>query len=281
MLPFLICVVLCGLTVSGQSRPTSARISGTVTDDCGDPIRNAVVTLTPVSAQPEAIRTESNEDGEFVFANLSPGNYFLRAEGKGAKPDQLQITVSASAILNDVPLRLDSGFAWCFDANPRLKVQRSELPGKLELTPVEVSLCDLARRPAEFNGTIIRMRASIDIGFEDFKLSAGDCSGRVIDAIWLQYARGPKKQPTIWCCGDLTPRDSINVVPDAEFRKFDELLTKSIPVVATLIGRVDSTPPVAGANGQDPYCSGGFGHFGVFCARIVIQSVSHVEAVKK
>jgi hypothetical protein len=128
---------------------------------------------------------------------------------------------------------------------------------------------------------MIRVRASIEIGFEDFKLSADACTGRTIDAIWLEYGRGPKKQPTIWCCGDLTPRDSINVVGDAEFRKLDEFLTKLIPVVATIMGRFDSTPQVPGASGRPAYCPDGFGHFGIFCARIVIQSVSNVEAVKK
>lgn len=277
MLPLLICVVLCGLTVFGQSRPATARISGIVTDDCGDPIRNAVVTLTPVSARPDTIRTESNEDGEFLVAAVRPGKYLLRAELKGAKPHE--IDARAGRDLHDIFLRVDFGLLLCHSI-PRVSTSRSESPGSLELKTVDASVCELARRPAAFNGTMIRVRARIEIGVEDFKLSDA-CTGRAIDAIWLEYGRGPKKQPAIWCCGDLTPRDSLNVVGDAEFRKFDELLTKSMPVVATLVGRFDSTQPVAGANGQEPYCSGAFGHLGVFCARIVIQSVSNVEAVKK
>jgi len=146
MFRLLICVALCGPTVFGQSRPDSARVSGTVSDDCADPVRNAVVTFTPVSAKLETIRTESNEDGEFLFAAVRPGKYLLRAEFKGAKPHQFEIEAGAGIDLQHVPLQVDFGVVWCPSSKP-ISPRRSELPGSLELKPVDASVCDLARKP--------------------------------------------------------------------------------------------------------------------------------------
>jgi hypothetical protein len=98
--------------------------------------------------------------------------------------------------------------------------------------------------------------------------------------IWLEYGRGPKRQPTIWCCGDLASRDPIAVVQDASFKKFDRYLTaktgrkNSYEVTATLTGRLDT----AASSDTSQRCAGGFGHLGMACSRLVIQSVAEVVA---
>lgn len=153
-------------------------------------------------------------------------------------------------------------------------------------TPIRTTLCELVKAPAEFSGKIVQVRGRVLIAFESFEISALECADKTIDAVWLEYGRGPKRQPTIWCCGDLTPRDSLALNQNAEFRKFDRYLTERAKsgghVTATFTGRFDAvkTEPCPG-NRQMHCCMlvGGFGHMGMACARLVIQSVSDVKSV--
>lgn len=145
----------------------------------------------------------------------------------------------------------------------------------------KATVCDLLTRPEVFNGMIVSVRAVVDIGFEEFAIVDAKCSSELIDTIWLEYAKGPKSQPTVWCCGDLTPHDSLGVVQDEEFRKFDRYLraiqngTPKYIVTATITGRFEAVP-VALCPDKRHECpvSGGFGHMGLAPARLVIHSVS-------
>ena len=158
--------------------------------------------------------------------------------------------------------------------------------GQTRLDPaIQTTVCDVLKAPELFNGKIVTLRGEIQIDFERFNLQAQDCAGqKADDALWLEYGRGPKRQPTIWCCGDMVPRDGLAMLQDTEFRQFHRYLTaRKDPhkyydylyrVTATLTGRFDSREP------QDRGCFGfGFGHFGASCARLVIQRVSNVVAV--
>jgi hypothetical protein len=139
-----------------------------------------------------------------------------------------------------------------------------------------VTPCDLARDPQSFNGKIVRFTATILIGFEQFEVLTANCGGRKADSIWLEYGRGPKHQPTIWCCGNIDPSDELTLVQDAEFRKFHRLLTarREAQVNATLVGRFDSAPSSICPDGVHNCCTQALGHFKLSCARLVIQSVA-------
>jgi hypothetical protein len=169
--------------------------------------------------------------------------------------------------------------------SPRSGVQ----PG--QVTAMSTTVCEIAQNPEQFSGTMVSLRHKIGISFEDFELSASDCIGRKIDAVWLEYGRGPHRQPTTWCCGDMVPRDPLILVENADFRRFNHYLTAQrktrdcfegqcylYDVTATLTGRFDLASP--GQCKESNVCCGvGFGHFGVFCGRLVIGSVSDVLAV--
>ncbi len=156
--------------------------------------------------------------------------------------------------------------------------------------PQEVGVCDIVKEPELFNGKMITVRGRISIAFEDFELSAAHCAPpQGSDGIWLEYGKGPKRQPTTWCCGDMTPRDRMALVQNQDFRSFHRFLTAQrrvagcyegqcyvYDVTATITGRLDAVKPQVGRNGKS-VCDG-FGHFGVFCARLVIQNVSEVVA---
>jgi hypothetical protein len=157
--------------------------------------------------------------------------------------------------------------------------------------PVTVTICEVTREPTRFDHKIVTIRSSILIGFESFQIDAAKCDGRLIDSVWLEYGRGPKRQPTTWCCGDMAPRDSLRLVQNSEFRRFHSLLTAQyrIPgcyegqcyryrVTASLTGRFDATKTHICPDGRSHCCENGFGHFGLSCGRLVILSVSDVAA---
>jgi hypothetical protein len=91
-------------------------------------------------------------------------------------------------------------------------------------SPITTTFCDLTRDPQPFIGKIIRMRAPVSIAFEHFALSASACDSKRVDDIWLEYGRGPKQQPTTWCCGEIANQDPLEVLQNADFRKFHRYL---------------------------------------------------------
>jgi hypothetical protein len=188
---------------------------------------------------------------------------------------------------------------WYMDEyNPPIPYHQAEILGTPTMVaaidePFPSPFCETAMDPDRFNGKIVTIRGRVKIAFEDFELSTTECKGREIDSIWLEYGKGPKKQPTIWCCGDLTPKDAqIVLIQNKEFRSFHRYLTAQrrtkgcyfgqcylYSVTATLTGRLDAVPAVTCPVGtsQCPK-QRGFGHFGMFTARLVIESVSDVVA---
>ncbi|HWC99983.1 MAG TPA: hypothetical protein VG456_24655 [Candidatus Sulfopaludibacter sp.] len=158
--------------------------------------------------------------------------------------------------------------------------------------PIKTTLCELASAPERFNGRIVAVRGPIQIAFENFTFSLSECESRKVDDVWLEYGRGPKQQPTTWCCGDMVPRDTLILVQDKEFRRFHRYLTDEkkerdcyncygFKVTATLTGRfeaVDTQPCPGDGKGHCCEFGGGFGHFGASCARLVIQRVTGVVA---
>jgi hypothetical protein len=164
--------------------------------------------------------------------------------------------------------------------------------GQTEMhNPIKTTVCEIVQSPQTFSGKLVKLNARVIIAFEDFELSASACEGKRINGVWLEYGRGPKKQPTTWCCGDLTPRDPLTLLENDAFRRFDHYLTAQrrtkgcyegqcylYEVTATLTGRFDSVQTESCPNGKDICCKGGFGHFGFFCGRLVVQSVSDVVA---
>ena len=148
--------------------------------------------------------------------------------------------------------------------------------------PIKTTVCEIVKSPALFNGKIVTVRAPIEIAFERFGLSASHCAEQKIDDVALEYGSGPRKQPTIWCCGDMVPRDPLVLVQNKDFRRFHHYLTAEkkakrcydcylYHVTATLTGRFDAVEPQPGA-----LC--GFGHMGAACGRLVIRSVADVVA---
>ena len=147
--------------------------------------------------------------------------------------------------------------------------------------------CEVVQNPQIYNGKMISIRARVQAELEDFEAVVPSCPKKQVENIWLEYAKGPKSQPTTWCCGDLTPSDPLGLIQDAAFRMFDRSLRArrnrkpEYAVTATLSGRFQAVPTTTCPDGIHRCPSdGGFGHFGMFASRMVIHSVSQVAAVR-
>lgn len=167
---------------------------------------------------------------------------------------------------------------------------------------VDTSVCDILKNPASFNGTMVRVKATVSAGFDQF-IVRGDGCGQQVDAIWLAYPPGAKGKAGADAILELQPahnfagkvaasaRTPVTLQRDKEFKQFDSLLSqrrnkgeglcigcaKNV-VSATLVGRLDG---VADASLQREGSGkivglGGFGNMNAYPARLVLQSVSDV-----
>ncbi len=171
--------------------------------------------------------------------------------------------------------------------------------------PVDVSVCDVVKKPQAFNGQIVRIKGTVVAGFDEFVIadSTDPNCGFLVNAIWLDYPAGTKGkagpaamvtiQPAKNFAGKLTPatRTAVTLDKSKDFKQFDSLLAQKhekgadmclgctrYTVAATLVGRLDS---VADATLQRDSSGkivgfGGFGNMNAYPARLVLESVSDV-----
>ncbi|MGH9598823.1 MAG: hypothetical protein ACRD27_03095, partial [Terracidiphilus sp.] len=167
---------------------------------------------------------------------------------------------------------------------------------------VDTSVCDILKNPASFNGKMVRVKATVSVGFDQFIVRGKDC-GQPVDGIWLAYPpkakgkAGPdavlKLQPAHNFAGKYTApsRTPVTLQRDKEFKHFDSLLAEThnggagmclgcarYMVSATLVGRLDGVADATltrDASGKI-VGFGGFGNLNAYPARLVLQSVSDV-----
>ena len=154
--------------------------------------------------------------------------------------------------------------------------------------PVQVSACNLAKNPENFDKKMVRVRGTLNVYFEDFSLGNGNCDTH--QSIWLAFG-GDVPGLVASTVNDNFRKPGTNIkvegVPygvkkDANFHRLYALIAArhgdkpEYRVTATLTGMF-----FAGVKGKDAkrdtYFSG-FGHLGC-CALFVIMEVSDVESV--
>src|SRR5712664_1721080 len=100
LVPGVFSILLCVGFVFGQA--TSGTISGTITDERGAVVPGAAVLIKNTETGLER-RVESNESGYYHIVGLSPGNYELRVERQGFKPELrsgLKLTVAQDSVVD-------------------------------------------------------------------------------------------------------------------------------------------------------------------------------------
>ncbi len=100
--------LLMSLFEAGWGQMPTGSVQGFVSDERGDVIPHATVTLTN-RATGEVRRTYSRGDGRYSFDHLSPGEYELIVEAPGFAPMMQRLLVQVGATLSaDVTLRVGS-----------------------------------------------------------------------------------------------------------------------------------------------------------------------------
>src|ERR1035438_8163554 len=85
----LLVLALVLVVSSAFGQAVSSTVLGTVTDSSGAVIVNAKVTLTEVSTKVSRT-SQSNESGNYNFADVPPGNYVVTVEMTGFKKELRQ-----------------------------------------------------------------------------------------------------------------------------------------------------------------------------------------------
>jgi len=157
-----------------------------------------------------------------------------------------------------------------------------------QANPVEVSGCDLARNPKAFDGTLVRVRGTLNVYFEDFSLGFENCDTH--QGIWLAFGGDvPGIVASTVNDNSRTPGSDIQVdgvsygiKKDDSFRKLYALIVPrhgnkpDYRVTATLTGMFFAGNENRTANGT-VYFSG-YGHVWC-CSLFVITEVADVESV--
>ena len=170
----------------------------------------------------------------------------------------------------------------------------------LHAQAVDATVCDILKNPPSFNGKVVRIKATVSSGFDEFILKGEDCHTH-IGGIWLSYPEGTKAksgpvamiqlQPAHNFAGTVasTDRAPITLDKSKDFKQFDSLLAAPYKssalclgcvkneVSATLTGRLDAAEPALHRDGSGKIDAiSGFGNLNAYPARLVLQSVSDV-----
>lgn len=102
-------LVLLLAATSIPAQTISGSLAGTVTDIKGGAIPGAQVLITSLSRR-ETKTTQTDQDGRFVFPQLSPDTYHLSVEAKGFKGFKLEnLTVNANDKISAPEINLEPG----------------------------------------------------------------------------------------------------------------------------------------------------------------------------
>src|SRR6476646_9312919 len=106
---FLSIAVLLLTATSVATQTISGSLAGTVTDIKGGAIPGAQVQITSLSRH-ETKTTQTDQDGRFVFPQLSPDTYQLAVEAKGFKGFKLEnLMVNANDKISAPEINLEPG----------------------------------------------------------------------------------------------------------------------------------------------------------------------------
>ncbi len=172
----------------------------------------------------------------------------------------------------------------------------------LHAQTVDTSVCDILKDPQAFNGKMVRIKATVSSGFDEFVIRAEECH-HAINSIWLAYPEGTKAksgpvvilqlQPASNFGGEVKPADRAPVILDKskDFKQFDSLLANQyksngiclgcakFQVSGTLTGRLDAVQPVLRRDAAGKIVAiAGFGNLNAWPVRLVLQSVADVAS---
>ncbi|HEV8429760.1 MAG TPA: carboxypeptidase regulatory-like domain-containing protein [Pyrinomonadaceae bacterium] len=105
----VICVAMFATVFSAMAQTSgSGTLRGTVKDPQGAIVRGATVTLTNAGTKDER-QTTTNDDGGYVFAAITPGEYVLKVEAQGFKTTEKTKLAIETAATRSADVQLEVG----------------------------------------------------------------------------------------------------------------------------------------------------------------------------
>ena len=105
----IVCLAIVGCAQAIFAQTTgSATLRGTVKDPQGAIIRGATVTLTNTRTNDER-KVTTNDDGAYVFAAVTPGDYSMKVEAPGFKTSELAHVAVETATTRSVDITAEIG----------------------------------------------------------------------------------------------------------------------------------------------------------------------------
>ena len=101
-------VLILALAVSAGAQTQTATVRGTVTDTSGGVVPRATLSMINVD-QNRPWKTVTNEDGEYVFVQIPPGNYKLEVEARGFKKVERETFTLEVAQVLGLDIRMEVG----------------------------------------------------------------------------------------------------------------------------------------------------------------------------
>jgi len=173
----------------------------------------------------------------------------------------------------------------------------------LQAQVVDTTVCAVLNNPAGFDGKMVRIKGTVEAGFDQFVIKDGDCK-RDVNGIWIAYPAGSKAKGGPLAMVELQPahnfagkaatetRAAVKLEKDKTFKQFDSYLAQlhdqagmcpgcpRYTVEATLTGRLDGVADavVRRDNAGRIVSLGGFGNLNAYPARLVVESVTDVTA---
>ncbi|RFM24050.1 MAG: TonB family protein [Candidatus Thermochlorobacter aerophilum] len=131
MVRLTVCLFCWLLTVSAFAQ--QSKLIGRVTDDEGNPLPAVLVAVSGATATEAAF---SNAQGYYVFLNIPPGEYSIKASKKGLPNWKGQVSVSAGTT-NRLDIRIGSDEKLVAAAQPKKEAPKPTEPKLADAKPAE------------------------------------------------------------------------------------------------------------------------------------------------
>jgi TonB family protein len=131
MVRLTVCFFCWLLTVSAFAQ--QSKLIGRVTDDEGNPLPAVLVAVSGATATEAAF---SNAQGYYVFLNIPPGEYSIKASKKGLPNWKGQVSVSAGTT-NRLDIRIGSDEKLVAAAQPKKEAPKPTEPKLADAKPAE------------------------------------------------------------------------------------------------------------------------------------------------
>lgn len=133
MLKKSVCLFYFWLLITATTFAQQGKLIGRVTDDGGNPVPAVLVAVSGSSATEAAF---SNAQGYYVFLNIPPGEYSIKASKKGLANWKGQVSVSAGTT-NRFDIRISSDEKLVAAAQPKKEAPRPAEPKLADAKPTE------------------------------------------------------------------------------------------------------------------------------------------------